>query len=182
MKQSGTAADVAAILLYRDRGPARPDQDLKFGGTRLDGPTLPHPPMLSPPATEPAMRSTVAVSGSTFTSMGRRNRLHCFMSWSKDTSLPTTCSGRSTGCELPPPFRPPLRPRSVASKNASFAPMNRPPDCRLGSRAAVEDRTRRSPVLPRQPREKTYASDSIFTKTSPAMISGSPRLRSCRLA
>jgi hypothetical protein len=27
-----------------------------------------------------------------------------------------------------------------------------------------------------------YASDSIFTKTSPAMISGSPRSRSCRLA
>jgi hypothetical protein len=27
-----------------------------------------------------------------------------------------------------------------------------------------------------------YAPDSIFTKTSPAMISGSPRLRSCMLA
>lgn len=49
MKQSGTAAHVAAILLYRARGPARPDQELEFDGTRLDGPTL---PMLSPPATE----------------------------------------------------------------------------------------------------------------------------------
>ena len=67
---------------------------------------------------------------------------------------------------------------------------------KLGRRAvkrAVEDRIRALraegmgilKVVRKGPRQRitnNYASDSIFTKTSPAMISGSPRLRSSRLA
>jgi hypothetical protein len=34
----------------------------------------------------------------------------------------------------------------------------------------------------RGPLTNNYVSDSIFIKTSPAMISGSPRMRSCMLA
>jgi hypothetical protein len=50
------------------------------------------------------------------------------------------------------------------------------------SQAVVEARTEKfGPPATTDARE-IYASDSIFTKTSPAIISGSPRLRSCRLA